>query len=258
MNDITVRRPIKWLSCGETNVGTVRKINEDSILSKPEERLWVVADGMGGYEAGDIASSMTVNSIDATQYNESLEDTVLSIENNLLAVNQKILDYSYEMCNQNTIGTTVVSLVIRDRVGACIWAGDSRLYRYRNGQLQQVSRDHSHVEELIEQGLLSKEEAENHPDSNVITRAIGANEYIEIDVIKFDTQVGDTFLLCSDGLYNAVSLDDIVTCLNGDNIEKIVQQLLSIALDNKASDNVSIIVARGESEKLARNRVSAL
>jgi len=255
MNDITLRRPIKWLSCGETNVGTVRKVNEDSILSKPEERLWVVADGMGGYEAGDIASSMTIDSIDEAQINESLDETVMSIENNLHAVNQKILDYSYEMCNRNTIGTTVVSLVIRDRVGACIWAGDSRLYRYRNGQLQQVSRDHSHVEELIEQGLLSKEEAENHPDSNVITRAIGANDYIEIDVKTFDTQVGDTFLLCSDGLYNAVPLNDIVDCLNDNNIERIVQRLLTKALDNQASDNVSIIIARGESEKLARNKV---
>lgn len=246
MSDTTVRRPIKWSSFAESNVGTVRKINEDSILAKPEVNLWAIADGMGGYEAGDVASSLIVKTLDELEYRDSLSDIVNAVEDTLIDVNHRILEYADIMLDGRMLGSTVVSLIIRGRVGACIWAGDSRLYRFRNGQLQQLSRDHSHVEELMTQGHITAEEAASHPDSNVITRAVGAHEELFLDLNVFNLQVGDTLLLCSDGLYNAIKQPDIVQLLSLPTPETIVKNLLAKALDNGASDNVSIIIVKGE------------
>lgn len=246
MSDTTVRRPIKWNSFAESNVGTVRSINEDSILSKPESNIWAVADGMGGYEAGDVASSMVVRTLGEIEYKESLSDIVNAIEDNLIDVNFRIQEYADIMLDGRMLGSTVVSLVIRGRVGACLWAGDSRLYRYRNGKLQQLSRDHSHVEDLISQGQLTPEEAENHPDSNVITRAVGAHEELYVDINVFSLQLGDILLLCSDGLYNAVNQQDIIRLIASANAENSVKDLIAKALENGASDNVSVIIIKGE------------
>jgi len=255
MNDITTRRPIKWTSFADTNVGTVREVNEDSILLKPEIGLWAVADGMGGYEAGDVASNMIIEALNDSEYKAPFSDIVDTIEDSLIDANNKILEYADIMLDQQTMGSTVVSLIIRGRVGACLWAGDSRLYRYRNGELQQISQDHSQVEELIQQGFLKEEDAENHPDANVITRAIGASEDIYIDINVFSTQIGDTFLLCSDGLHNSVDVNDIINCLNEQNVEQSVNKLLAKALENNASDNVSLIIARGVADKLVNTKI---
>ncbi|HEX5636708.1 MAG TPA: protein phosphatase 2C domain-containing protein [Gammaproteobacteria bacterium] len=246
MSDTTVRRPIKWSSFAESNVGTVRTINEDSILAKPETSLWAIADGMGGYEAGDVASSLIVKTLDELAYKDSLSEIVNAVEDTLIDVNHRILEYADIMLDGRMLGSTVVSLIIRGRVGACVWAGDSRLYRFRNGQLQQLSRDHSHVEELMSQGHITAEEAANHPDSNVITRAVGAHEELYLDLNVFNLQVGDTLLLCSDGLYNAIKQPDIIPLLSLPTPEKIVKELLATALKNGASDNVSIIIVKGE------------
>jgi len=125
MSDTTVRRPIRWSSYAESNVGTVRNINEDSILAKPETNLWAIADGMGGYEAGDVASSLIVKTLNELEYRESLSDIVNAVEDTLVDVNYRIQEYADIMLDGRMLGSTVVSLVIRGRVGACIWAGDS-------------------------------------------------------------------------------------------------------------------------------------
>ena len=250
MSDTTVRRPINWSSYAETNVGTVRTINEDSILSKPASNIWAVADGMGGYEAGDVASSMVVRTLSEIEYKEALSDIVDAVEDNLIDVNYRIQEYADIMLDGRMLGSTVVSLIIRGRVGACLWAGDSRLYRYRGGQLQQLSRDHSHVEDLISQGHLTPEEAENHPDSNVITRAVGAHEDLYVDLNVFSLQIGDILMLCSDGLYNAVNQQTITKLLDSPSAETTVKGLIAKALENGASDNVSVIVIKGEAGSL--------
>ena len=249
MTDTTVRRPIKWSSYADTNVGMVRKINEDSILSKPEAGLWLVADGMGGYEAGDVASNMIVKTLQDTQPKEHLDDLVTQVEDSIIDVNQRILEYADIMLEGRTLGSTVVSLLIKGHVGMCLWVGDSRLYRFRNNNLLQLSRDHSHVEELIQQGVISPEEAENHPQSNVITRAVGAFSEVYVDLNVFSVQLGDLFLLCSDGLYNAVPQKDIIELLNKPAPEDIVKGLIDKALENGAHDNVSVIVIKGEVDR---------
>jgi serine/threonine protein phosphatase PrpC len=245
MTDITVRRPIKWHSAAETNTGMVREINEDSIMSKPELGLWAVADGMGGYEAGNIASSMVVNSLAELPSYDHLDELVTSIEDCILDTNQRILEYAEIMHEGRTLGSTVASLLIHGKVGACLWVGDSRLYRLRGAEMSQLSRDHSHVEELLKQGSILPEEVESHPEANVITRAVGAMDELYVDINVFETQIGDTYMLCSDGLYNAVDRENIIYCLTNYSAQEGVSSLIAKALENGAPDNVSVIIVKG-------------
>lgn len=245
MNDITVRRPVRWHSAEQTDPGIVREINEDSIMSNSRAGLWAVADGMGGHEAGNVASNMIVSSLRELLAERRLDDYVNAIENCLIDVNRRIIEYAEIMHDGRMLGSTVASLVIHGKVGACLWVGDSRLYRYRDNELTQLTRDHSHVEELLQQGAIGPDEAENHPDNNVITRAVGAAEELYVDVNVFDTRIGDTYMLCSDGLYNVVDRENIIYCLNNFSAEEAVSSLISKALENGAPDNVSVIIVKG-------------
>ena len=245
MNDITIRRPIHWLSSSATNVGTVRTVNEDAILARPEIRMWAVADGMGGHEAGNVASKMVVETLAEIGPARDLNDIVTRIENQILDTNHRLLEYSEIMLDGRVVGSTFICMLIRGQVGVCLWAGDSRLYLYRNNELTRLSRDHSHVAELLQQGAITAEEAQAHPESNVITRAVGTNEELYIDIELFSVQLGDVYLLCSDGLYNAVAEAEIEKYLASDTVEESVTSLIETALQNNASDNVSAIVIKG-------------
>ncbi len=245
MTDTTIRRPVQWLSASETNVGVVRKINEDAVFSKPDIHLWAVADGMGGHEAGNVASNMIVNMLDDIELKVNLDVFVSTIEDKILDVNKRLLEYSEIMLEGRIIGSTVAILLIKGRVGICLWAGDSRLYRYRNGDIEQIAVDHSHVAELLQHGSISIEEAENHPDANVITRAVGTCENLYVDIDVFDVNMGDTFMLCTDGLYNAVNEEGILTCLQEDTVEIAANNLIETSLHNGASDNVSVVLVKG-------------
>ena len=246
MKDITVRRPISWRSAHDTNVGLVRQYNEDSLLSLPDQQIWAVADGMGGYEAGNVASNMIVSSLRELKSEERLNRLVNSIEDRLLDVNHRILEYADIMLDGRTLGSTVVTLAIKGRVGVCMWVGDSRLYRYRNRQLVQLSRDHSQVQEQIQQGYITAEQAENHPESNVITRAVGADQDLYVDINVFSTQLGDIFLLCSDGLYNMVSKQLLTDTLASLPIDQAVNSLIDQAIEQGGDDNISVIIIKGE------------
>ena len=245
MSEITVRRPVKWHSAGQTNTGMVREVNEDSIVSNPDAALWAVADGMGGYEAGNVASSMITSSLAEVKACDHLDDFVTSVEDCIIDVNQRILEYAEIMHDGRMLGSTVASLLIQGKVGVCLWVGDSRLYRLRNNELSQLSRDHSHVEELLKQGAITPEEMDNHPEANVITRAVGASNEIYVDINVFETQLGDAYMLCSDGLYNVVDRENIIYCLNNYNAEEGVDSLIAQALENGAPDNVSVIIVKG-------------
>lgn len=245
MNDITIRRPIQWLSASATNVGTVRTMNEDAILARPEIGMWVVADGMGGHAAGNVASKMVVDTLAEIAVARHLNEFVTSIENQILDTNRRLLEYAEIMLDGAVVGSTFICMLIREQVGVCLWAGDSRLYLYRNNQLTRLSRDHSHVAELLQQGAITAEEARDHPESNVITRAVGTNEELVIDIDLFSVQVGDVYLLCSDGLYNSVANLMIEKHLASDTVDDSVEGLIESALLNNASDNVSVIVVKG-------------
>ncbi len=249
-SDQTYRRPVKWSSYAQTDRGAVREVNEDSILSLADLSLWAVADGLGGHAVGDVASQMVTDSLALIKPKEYLNDMVNGAEDLLLDANSKIFEYSDIMLDRATMGSTVVSLLIHGQVGVCLWAGDSRLYRYRNNELTQLTRDHSQVEEWVQAGLLHPDDSQNHPQANIITRAIGVGERVDIDMTVFNTRIGDTFLLCSDGLYNAITQEQLETGLRHRHAEACVTELMDVALANKASDNVSIIVVKGEPGKL--------
>lgn len=251
MTDTTFRRPIIWNSCAQTDVGVVRKVNEDSIIAKPDAGLWAVADGMGGHQVGDVASNKIITALDAVVPHVNLSNYLDAVEDCLLDVNERMLEYAQIMFEEGTIGSTLVALLIKGRIGACLWVGDSRLYRFRNHQLEQLTRDHSQLEEMIDMGLISRAEAEHHPQRNVITRAVGVETPLYVDINIFTTQVGDTFLLCSDGLYNSVSESDILHALALRDVEQGTSELIAKSIANGAPDNVSVIIVQGNPGKVS-------
>lgn len=253
MNDITVRRPIQWTCASATNVGTVRKVNEDAVLSRPEIGLWGVADGMGGHDAGNVASRMVVESLGNVQKPVGLDDYVTAIEDSILGTNQRLLEYSDIVLDGRIVGSTFIGLMIYGQVGVCLWMGDSRLYRYRRNELVQMTRDHSQVSELLQAGAITEAEAVNHPESNVITRAVGTSDEPYVDLDVFEVQVGDTYLLCSDGLYNAVDKETIARHLSDNDTDAMVTGLIDSALKNGASDNVSVVAVKGVRHPVQKN-----
>lgn len=253
MSEKTFRRPISWQCGSRTDVGVVREVNEDALTCCSDIGLWAVADGMGGHEVGDVASRMIVNALQRIVDSAHLSDFVDEVEQCIIDVNNEIIDYAQRVLGSATMGSTLVSLVIRGRVGVCLWAGDSRLYRLRNQKLMQLTRDHSHVQELVDIGAIDPEEAASHPQANVITRAVGVEEDGFIDINVFNTQIGDTFLLCSDGLYNTVDAEGIVEIMSQRNPTAAADELINRSLANGAPDNVSVIVVKGEPGRLGES-----
>ncbi len=236
---------IRWSCAGRSDRGAKRKINEDAILLRPDVGVWLVADGMGGHEAGDVASRMVADAVAQVRVEGKFSQVVDRVEDALVRVNHQIRDHAARVFGGRTMGSTVTSLMTNGRLGVCLWAGDSRLYRLRDARLEQMSRDHSEVQELLDRGLLAPEEAANHPHSNVITRAVGGAPEIFLDVILFEILAGDLFLLCSDGLYNELDPGEIQQALDRD-IERSADLLLKMALAKGARDNVSLVLVKAE------------
>lgn len=232
---------ITWISSYATDVGCKRRINEDAVLARPDDGFWAVADGMGGHAAGDVASTAIVHALGSTQRPDQFSGFVDKVEDTLIDVNAQLRDYSRQELAGRTVGSTVVTLMLDETVGCCLWAGDSRLYRRRGPELVRLSRDHSAVQELVENGVISQDEADHHPQSNVITRAVGGADVLCLDAVLFHPQPGDVYLLCSDGLYNEVSAAEIAECLVLP-VERATQSLLDLALERGARDNVSLVV----------------
>lgn len=233
---------LSWSSFGITDVGKVRKLNEDSLLDKPEIGLWVVADGMGGHEGGDVASQMIVKSLGKIHEGVTLDRYIDDIEDRLIKVNERLINKAQKSEKNVTIGSTVVGMVAYDRFCTFFWAGDSRLYRLRDNSLRQLSFDHSQVEIYIEQGLINRKEAATHPHANMITRAVGAGEDLYIDFDIQEMQSGDRYMLCSDGLTKHLEDIEFEEMLSEGNVEEACKELISLTLERGAGDNVTTIV----------------
>lgn len=200
----------RWSSAAITHVGAVREVNEDNQIEKPEIGLWVVADGMGGHSAGDVASAMVVDELAAIRRTGSNEDFIKRVIDVLSITNQKLRQLAFQKFNKQTVmGTTVAVLIIHANRFTILWAGDSRVYRFRSQQLEQLTRDHSQVNDMLDSGLLSSDEIEDHPLANVITRAIGAAQTLNLDRIDGELKHGDIFMLCSDGLNKELTDQEI-------------------------------------------------
>ena len=233
---------LTWTSAQATDVGAKRKINEDNMLSRSDIGLWVVADGMGGHAAGDVASQEVVNAMMQLKESADLADFVDAVEDKLLAVNYQLRKHGQESLGGRTLGTTVVSLFLLDTMGACIWAGDSRAYLYRDGELSRISHDHSAVQEMIDAGVITHEQAAFHPHRNVITRAVGGPENLYPEVRVFTVKPNDWYILCSDGFYNELSEELIAENLIHATPGEAVRILMEKSLATGALDNVTLIV----------------
>lgn len=227
-----------------THAGRVRQRNEDSCLVRTDVGLWAVADGMGGHEAGDVASQIVVQSLNAIGAPASAADLLAQCENQLFNANQQILALSRERRGA-VIGTTAAVLLIRDEHYACVWAGDSRVYVVKRAAITQVSRDHTEVEELVAEGTLSRDEVKNWPN-NVITRAVGVAKDPELEVVIGPVEPGDSFVICSDGLTKHLQDEEILHWVTSRHAQASCDAMLELALERGGLDNITIIVVRAQ------------
>lgn len=235
---IQIRQLPVAIGAGLTNRGKVRENNEDSILTDPAGVLWSVADGMGGYGNGDVASDIVMDCLAAV---EDVGEPTELLANALMLANDMVREISRKN-KLGTLGATVVTLLIQNAVGNIAWAGDSRAYLMRSGSLRLLTRDHTVVQELVESGVLRATDAEHHPESHVVTRAVGGADELEVDHVTVPLVVGDRLLLCSDGLTACVYDQTISRCMIEEQTPLCVcEALVSEALRNGAPDNVSVI-----------------
>ena len=225
-----------------TDVGLRRKVNEDSMLVLTDRGLWAVADGMGGHDAGDVASAKVVEALGALPKAADLDALVANAVEALERVNRQLIALSASGGVERRMGTTVVGLAIADGEFRCFWAGDSRAYRLRDGQIEQLSRDHSLVQDLVDAGMLEAEGMQDHPSANLITRAVGVAEDLRIDTVSGEVKPGDQYLLASDGLTRMMEDDELAALLSSRPAQEATDRMIETVLERGAPDNVSIIV----------------
>lgn len=232
---------MKITTATATHRGAVRELNEDAVLALQAEGLWAVADGMGGHDRGDLASSSVVEALTQMQRTEAFETSLENLNALLQIANRALLDTSEDSPRHRQPGTTVAALLIQGTEGAVTWAGDSRVYRFRQGELEQLTRDHSQVQELVDQGLVSASEAEDHPMAHVITRAIGFDDPARLETRRLAIRAGDRFLLCSDGLNRVVEDREIAKFMADTTTERRAPALVDLSLERGAPDNVTVV-----------------
>lgn len=233
----------RWLSGAGTHAGNVRRLNEDAYLNLPERGVWAVADGMGGHSAGEVASQAIVQALGEPFAGSTLHERSAEIEERLQECNRLLYAQARERGVQ-IIGSTVVVLVSDGIRAACLWAGDSRAYRLRDGRLAQLTEDHSRVQELVANGLISAEAAREHPQGNVVTRAVGAADRLDLAVVEFAVEPRDAFLLCSDGLTGELTDAEIESLAADGDCQRSADALIDATLARPAKDNVSVVVTR--------------
>jgi len=225
-------------SAGRTDVGRVRKHNEDNLVVRPEAGLWAVADGMGGMASGARASGLIRERLEALSLPNDLSLCVEIVCNALESANAELR----EELGGAAGGSTVVVLIVRGFRFACIWAGDSRLYRLDGERLERVSKDHSVVEQLVDAGAIKPEAAMYHPLSNRITRAVGTEPQLKLDVVRGRVRSGERFILSSDGLHGLVPPATISKLACEDGPAEVVDRLVAAALDAGGKDNITVVL----------------
>lgn len=233
----------QYRSASHSHVGMVRQVNEDACLDAGDNGLWVVADGMGGHAAGDYVSNLIVDTLRGVQYGDGLDAYVEALRAALIHVNTLVRAETHHR-GVSTMGSTVVLLAARGSEGTCLWAGDSRLYRLREGKLEPISRDHSYVQELVDSHLLSEAEAKVHPMANIVTRAVGVQDDLDVEETRFVVLPGDSFLLCSDGLNKTAEDHELCEVLGHEDPYQVVRSLVHLGLTRGAPDNITAVVVK--------------
>lgn len=225
----------------KTHVGLRRKVNEDSLLALPDQAIWVVSDGMGGHTAGDYASRLVADSIAAIPRGLPPGDRMKALRGAIQNAH-RLISTEAEARGRGVIGATVASLMMAEGHFVGIWAGDSRIYLLRDGEIDMLTTDHSAVAEFVEAGQMTWDEADLHPNSNAITRAVGVGDPLELDKIRGETRPGDRFLICSDGLTKYATFAILRDALSRYPIETVSDHLVQLALDGGGADNITAIV----------------
>ena len=244
---------LKVVIHGITDVGQSREHNEDAISWDTRLGLALLADGMGGHNAGEVASILAVDSIKTSLADVVTPEIVASgvvdykdaVVDAIGFANREINEQSLENPEYAGMGTTLVLVLFLNRMVIYAHVGDSRIYRYRGSELKRLTSDHSLVQEMIDNGYLSHEEAQESTSRNLITRALGISEEVDVDIAEQSTEIGDIYLLCSDGLsdlVNDAAIKDIIT-KNRDDLESAARTLVDMANRNGGTDNISVVLA---------------
>ncbi len=233
------------IACGMTNPGLVRENNEDSFLVRPEIGVLSVADGMGGAAAGEVASAIFISQVDALidrPVNMQVQ-AVEIVKHIFLSANQAIIKHAEENPNHAGLGCTAELVIFCEDGYVLGHVGDSRSYLYRSRHLKQLTKDHTVVQEQLDEGLLTEEEAASHPMRNVIVRAVGVNETLAVDIIRGSYRTGDIFLLCSDGLTDMVP-DARIESVIGSGLapKEICGVLVEMANNAGGRDNITVLI----------------
>jgi serine/threonine-protein phosphatase Stp1 len=237
--DMTVPQPLSWAT---THPGATRMYNEDAFVNRPDLGLWAVADGAGGHEGGEMASGMLRMALEAIPASLSAAELLAEVRTTVEATHASLRTLAAQKGQAILGASTIVVLMLRDDHFACLWAGDSRSYLLRDGILQQITHDHSLVQELVDARAILPEEAGSHPQGNVITRAVGADvDELVLDKVTDRTQLGDRFLLCSDGLYKTLQEQALASLLAEDTGVPPTETMIAAALAMNATDNVTAV-----------------
>ncbi len=248
---------MKIVSCGITDVGLKRGHNEDNYLINEELNLYVVADGMGGHAGGEYASAIAVNTVEEVvtsleagdlelDTTDPVEITRHKLTHAIRLAGRRIYEKAKEQPEYHGMGTTVVVLLVRNGNAYVAHVGDSRVYLVREGRIEQVTEDHSLIAEKIRHGLITPEEAKNHKMRNVITRSLGYQEDVEVDLSVRAVRRGDTFLLCSDGLSGLVEEDELLDHVVRMSPQPAARALTELACQRGGDDNITTIIATVE------------
>ena len=229
----------QFQTAGLTDTGLKRSANEDSVLVRDDTKLWAVADGMGGHHGGEWASARITDALRKVQLTDDFDVNFSRIDAAVHEANDAIVAESRRA--EAVMGSTVVILHCCGPKFAVLWAGDSRVYLRRNGGLYRMTTDHSEVQEMVEAGVISEDEAARHPRRSVLTRAVGVASTLRLDAVVDELAAGDTFLLCSDGLTGHVSDHEIEQFMDGMSPGETAGKLIRLALERGGKDNVTVI-----------------
>jgi serine/threonine protein phosphatase PrpC len=237
MEDTLVEEDIHpvYVSSGMTDVGRVRGSNQDAFVEFNQVGVWAVADGMGGYRDGDVASRMVCEGLQGLSAEGSLDEAVEALRQRMSAVNRRLYEASVRPVNPIVSGSTVVMFVVRRTACAVLWAGDSRVYRWRHRQLTQLTTDHTWAAEL---NLQHADEEADH----AITRAVGGEDSLTLDARRDRVRLGDRYLLCSDGLTRELNDRQIAAAMAGSDVQACAKALIDATMQAGARDNVTVVV----------------
>ncbi|GAB6170005.1 Stp1/IreP family PP2C-type Ser/Thr phosphatase [Clostridium carnis] len=234
----------------KTDIGNVRKLNEDyaDYICREEYSLYVVTDGMGGHNAGELASKIACEEVITfvkSNFNTINKEEVL--KKAIEYANLKVYEFGHSDKEYNGMGTTLVACLVTNEFIQVANVGDSSCFGIKNEVITKITKDHSLVQELLDIGSITNEEAKRHPQKNIITRAIGTKNLVEIDLFVVEKNKFDLFMLCTDGLTNEVNLNDVINTLRGEeNLENACEKLISLSKSKGGRDNITVILFGGE------------